>query len=146
MGQSCSQTERVLVNALAFIRQYQPNRCVMNRRIQRILFSVLALYTLSGVAIADIEVQIAHYEWPQNSSVDDVLQIPQFRSALAHYDELENAQLIIRYPGGDEGNSWAVALRNSLVSLGIPQSDILLEPASGIPETIVLIVTALSDY
>ncbi len=118
----------------------------MSRRLQRIIFSVLALCALSGVAIADIEVQIAHYEWPQDSSVDDVLQIPQLRSALAHYDELENAQLTIRYPGGDEGNSWAVALRNSLVSLGIPQSDILLEPASGIPETIVLIVATLSDY
>ncbi len=134
------------MNADAYIRQFQPNRCVMSRRIERICLSVLALCALSGVAIADIEVQIAHYEWPQDSSVDDVLQIPQFRSALAHYDELENAQLIIRYPGGDEGNSWAVALRNSLVSLGIPQSDILLEPASGIPETIVLIVAELSDY
>ena len=129
-----------------FIRQFQSISCVMSRRIQRIFFSVLALCALSGVVIADIEVQIAHYEWPRNSSVDDVLQIPQFRSALAHYDELENAQLIIRYPGGDEGNSWAFDLRNSLVSLGIPQSAILLEPASGIPETIVLIVTALSDY
>ena len=133
------------MNTGVFIRQFQPKRCVMNRRIQRIFYSLLVLCTLSGVTVADIEVQIAHYEWPQNSSVDDVLQIPQFRSALAHYDELENAQLIIRYPGGDEGNSWAVALRNSLVSLGIPQSDILLEPASGIPETIVLIVTTLSD-
>ena len=95
---------------------------------------------------AGFQVQIANYEWPQSASVDDILQIPQLRSAIARYDVLDDSILIIRYPGGHEGNAWAESLRNALVSLGIRQSYILLEPGSGVPETIVVIVTESQEY
>lgn len=92
------------------------------------------------------EVQIANYEWPQNASVDDVLQIPQLRSAIAEYDDSDDAIVIVRYPGGAEGNAWAESLRDALVSLGIRLSNIVLEPGSGVPETIVVIVAESQEY
>ncbi len=118
----------------------------MKIRIRQIAAVLLLCCAVPGMALADFEVQIAHYEWPQNPSVDEVLQIPQLRSALIRYDEMEEAVLIIRHPGGDQGSAWAVALRDSIVSLGIRKSEIVLEPGSGVPETLLLIVAESYDY
>ncbi len=110
------------------------------RRIVLLLIAISSFACIASQAQAIFEVQIAHYEWPQDPSVDKVLQIPQLRSAIARYDEMNSATMIIRYPGGDEGNAWAETLRNSLVSLGIQLSTITLEPGSGLPETILILV------
>ena len=116
------------------------------RRIQLFWIVIIALVCSVGHAQTGYEVQIAHYEWPQNPSVDAVLNIPQLRSAIARFDETNDASIIIRYPGGDLGNAWAESLRDSLVSLGIRLSEIVLEPGSGLPETIVLIVAESRGY
>ena len=124
----------------------------IDRPVMRsIIFFLLAVGAVVSVtpfshSQAGFQVQIANYEWPQSPSVDDILQIPQLRSAIARYDVLVDSNLIIRYPGGHEGNAWAESLRNALVSLGIRQSYILLEPGSGVPETIVVIVTESQEY
>ncbi len=119
---------------------------MMRKAVQVFIFSLFLFGVMPRLALAEFAVQIAHYEWPQNSSVDEVLQIPQFRSVLARYDEMQNAMLIIRYPGGDDGYRWGMALRNSLVSLGIQSSEILLEPGSGVAETLLLIVSEAADF
>jgi len=101
----------------------------------------IALIGSAATAQTDFEVQIAHYEWPQTPSVDAVLQIPQLRSAIARFDEVAPSRMIIRYPGGDQGQAWAESLHDALVSLGIRSSEIVSEPGSGLPDTIALIVT-----
>ena len=116
------------------------------RRIQLFWIVIVVFACPVGYAQTGYEVQIAHYEWPQNPSVDAVLNIPQLRSAIARFDGTDAARIIIRYPGGDLGNAWAESLRDSLVSLGIRLSEIVLEPGSGLPETIVLIVADSQDY
>ncbi len=118
----------------------------MIRFFPRVLCSVLVCCALPSVGLADYEVQIADYEWPSNFSVDEVLKIPQLRASLNHYEELDDAILIIRYPGGDEGYTWATALRDSLVSLGIRSAEMLLEPGSGVPATLVLIVSESPEF
>ncbi len=109
-------------------------------------FALTLLFSTVGKAQTDFEIQIAHYEWPHNPLVDEVLRIPQLRSAISRFDELDSAMMVIRYPGGDQGNAWAMSLRDVLVSLGIRLSEIVLEPGSGLPETIVLIVTESADF
>ena len=89
----------------------------------------------------DFEVQIPRYEWPDDASADVVLQIPQIRRAVTRLLNSENAELIVRYPGGDAGNEWALDLRAMLSGLGIESEYIMLEPGSGIYETMVVIVT-----
>ena len=116
------------------------------RRIQLFWIVIIALVCSVGHAQTGYEVQIAHYEWPQSPSVDAVLNIPQLRSAITRFDETNDARIIIRYPGGDLGNAWAESLRDSLVSLGIRLSEIELEPGSGLPETILLIVAESRGY
>lgn len=122
--------------------------CLEMRSIIVFLLAVVVVVSVTPLSHSQtsFQVQIANYEWPQNASVDDILQIPQLRSAIARYDVLDDSILIIRYPGGHEGNAWAESLRNALVSLGIRQSYILLEPGSGVPETIVVIVTEAQEY
>ena len=114
------------------------------------LMKLFAQYILLGALFAstasqaqtDFEVQVARYEWPQQNSADAILQIPQLRRAIARFFETEDAQLIIRYPGGDVGNEWAIQLHDNLVSLGIESSRISLEPGSGVEETILVIVSS----
>ena len=106
-----------------------------------ILLGALFASTASQ-AQTDFEVQIARYEWPQQNSADGILQIPQLRRAIARFIETEDAQLIVRYPGGDVGNEWAIQLHDNLVSLGIESSRISLEPGSGVEETILVIVSS----
>ncbi len=93
------------------------------------------------IAQDELEVLLTQYEWPDSASADAVLQIPQIRTAVARLMGTEDAQMIIRYPGGDAGNQWAIDLRNILVSLGIESSLMVLQPGSGYEETLVVIVT-----
>lgn len=97
----------------------------------------VALFTY---AQDDFQVLIPRYEWPDDASADVVLQIPQIRRAVSRLLESEHTQLIVRYPGGDAGNEWALDLRAMLISLGIESKYIVLEPGSGIDETMVVIV------
>ena len=102
-----------------------------------------ALFASTAIqAQTDFEVQVARYDWPQKNSADAILQIPQLRRAIARFIETENAQLIVRYPGGDAGNEWAIQLHDNFVSLGIESSRISLEPGSGVEETILVIVSS----
>lgn len=100
-----------------------------------------ALVVASFVYAQDeYEVQIPRYEWPDDASADVVLQIPQIRRAVTRLLKSEHAELVVRYPGGDAGNDWALDLRAVLISLGIESKYIVLEPGSGIDETMVVIV------
>lgn len=110
-------------------------------KIQKILLLFAALLTASFTyAQDDFEVMIPRYEWPDEESADAILQIPQIRRAVAKLLKSENAELIIRYPGGDAGNRWALDLHENLISLGIESKYIVLEPGSGIEETMLVIV------
>ena len=106
------------------------------------LFLSVALFA-APIAYAqdEFEVLIPRYEWPDEVSADVVLQIPQIRRAVSRLLKSEHAELIVRYPGGDAGNQWALDLRAMLISLGIESRYIVLEPGSGIDETMVLLVT-----
>ena len=91
-------------------------------------------------ASADFEARLFRYEWPQPISIDAVLSIPQLRRAVNEFGESSDSVLIIRYPGGDAGNEWALEVRDTLVGLGIQISDIVVEPASGEPNSIQIVV------
>ncbi len=92
------------------------------------------------IASADFEARVFRYEWPQPVSIEAVLSIPQLRRAVNEFGESADARLIIRYPGGDAGNNWAIEVRNTLIGLGVPGADISVEPASGEPDSIQILV------
>jgi len=88
------------------------------------------------------QAQISRYDWPDRSSADSMLFIPQLKRAVSHLLDSENSTLIVRFPGGDAGNDWAIELQNNLISLGIESDRIVLQPGSGIEETLLVIVSA----
>jgi hypothetical protein len=89
--------------------------------------------------MAGSPVLIPASQWPQAVSGETVTSIPGLSVLL---DELarqgEQARIVIRYPGGDAGTAWARDLHDWLVALGLRSARIQLEPASGIPDTLVL--------
>ena len=93
-------------------------------------------------ALADFEARIFRYEWPQPILVEAILSIPQLRRAVNEFGSNPGSMLILRYPGGDAGNVWAFEVRDTLIGLGIPSSDIVVEPASGQPDSIQVLVLA----
>ena len=85
---------------------------------------------------------LSHAEWPIVRSGSTLLNMPALQRVVTKMDRMEDGRLVIRYPGGDRGNAWAVELRDWLVALGIGSELIVLEPGSGIPDTIVLYAEA----
>ncbi len=111
------------------------------KKFKNLFLSVALFAAPIAYAQDEFEVLIPRYEWPGEVSADVVLQIPQIRRAVSRLLKSEHAELIVRYPGGDAGNQWALDLRAMLISLGIESRYIVLEPGSGIDETMVLLVT-----
>jgi hypothetical protein len=83
---------------------------------------------------------ITRADWSLLRQGVNVTQLPVLQRLVDDYDKSDGGQIVILYPGGDRGDAWAIDLRDWLVALGISSSHILLEPGSGIPETIVLYV------
>ena len=114
----------------------------------RTILKLLNCLSLSLVVFAasityaqdELEVLIPRYEWPNDKTADVLLQIPKIRQAISTLLDSDNTELIIRYPGGDAGNQWAIDLNDNLISLGIDSDRIILEPGSGIDETMIVIV------
>ena len=107
----------------------------------RLLIVLAALLIfVPASAQEDFEVPISISEWPLGAAPETVLSIPQLKIAVKQWMEAENAILIIRYPGGDVGNQWAVEVRDRLVSFGVESKHIEIQPGSGIEDTLLIIV------
>ncbi len=78
-------------------------------------------------------------EWPAVPTGAAVVQIPSLQRVMLRFQGMADGVIIVRYPGGDLGNAWAAELREWLVALGVSYARVILEPGSGIPDTIVLI-------
>ncbi len=105
------------------------------------LFPIITLVSFVPTgAQDDFEATISRTEWPVGATTEAVIAIPQLKFAVQRLTSAENAVLIVRYPGGDAGNQWAIEVRNRLVSLGIESKHIEIQPGSGIEDTLLIIV------
>ena len=84
------------------------------------------------------EERIYRQDWLKIANATTMLQLPALQRVVSQFEAGDDLKIVIQYPGGDQGNQWAIELRDWLVSLGISSSDIKLQPGSGIPETIVI--------
>ena len=100
------------------------------------------LFARQGIPEILLEQPILGEDWPDRRTTKTVLSIPPIKNLLALFIEDPRRQVTIRYPGGDEGNSWALELREWLVALGIPSSYIVLEPGSGGQDRLLLLLEA----
>lgn len=81
---------------------------------------------------------IFRQDWAKITNATSVLQLPALQRVLSQFEVNDNSKIVIQYPGGDQGNQWAIELHDWLVSLGISSRQIQLQPGSGIPDAIMI--------
>lgn len=92
---------------------------------------ILPLFLWSNVIQADDNIFVLTSEqWnvPRNESA--ILQMPALQQLMQAYKAKQQAQILVKYPGGDEGTLWASELRAWLISLGIASKNIELIPGA----------------
>lgn len=84
------------------------------------------------------ELLLPRSQWPQPATGDAVVRIPALRAVLERYERNPGARIVIRHPGGDAGSTWGREVHDWMVALGVPSADMVLEPPSGMPDTLIL--------
>ena len=69
-------------------------------------------------------------QWAKPKRAETILAMPQIVQVLQELQKQPASNLLLRYPGGDEGTVWAHELRAWLVSFGLPSSMIEIRPGS----------------
>ena len=69
-------------------------------------------------------------QWAKPKRAETILAIPEIAQVLQELQDQPRSNLLIRYPGGDEGTVWAYELRAWLVSFGLPSRMIEMRPGS----------------
>jgi hypothetical protein len=81
----------------------------------------VSLLIFSGALSADSHPwQLSADTWAQPRDGRAVTQMLPLPDVVASWSEDPGQRLIIRYPGGEDGQLWAYELRSWLVSLGVP--------------------------
>lgn len=91
---------------------------------------LLGLGCSFGAGAAAEVVELSAYDWARPRSGEMVARLEPVAVVVQQIMEQPAGQLIIRFPGGDEGSLWAQELRAWLVSLGIGSDRIRVLPGS----------------
>ena len=98
--------------------------------------AMITLLTFSVALFAD---ELIYYQdWIKVKNATTLLQIPALQRVVNEFEKKEQSKIVIRHPGGDGGNEWAIELRDWLVALGISTEEIQLQPGSGVPQAIAI--------
>lgn len=96
------------------------------------IFLILISVSVSiKMVAADNSYVLTQEQWSQPKRVETVLQMSAINRVLSDFSKSPGSQLLILYPGGDEGTLWAHELKAWLVSLGLSSRHIELQPGSG---------------
>ena len=94
----------------------------------------------AGAPVTLLKMPLWYQDWPQRRSAHAVLELDPVRAVLSVFSEDGSQNIIVRYPGGDGGNAWALEFREWLVALGVPAHFITLEPGSGGTDRLLILV------
>lgn len=94
-----------------------------------ILLSWMLLF--APLVVADsIAVQLQSETWELSRHGEKLIKNAELSALVQTWSVQTDAQLEIRYPGGEEGELWSEELKSWLVSLGVPSSAIQSLPGS----------------
>jgi len=96
----------------------------------------------AGAPATLLEMPLRYQDWPQRRSAHAVLELDPVRAVLSVFSEKGDQNVIVRHPGGDGGNAWALEFREWLVALGVPSHFITLEPGSGGADRLLILIEA----
>lgn len=100
--------------------------------------AVLLVTACLAAAPAWSTVYIARDEWPAIQRGIQVTQYAKLADIVNEYDRNPESTIVILYPGGQAGESWAGEIRDWFVALGVPSRQIALRPGSGEPGSLAL--------
>jgi len=96
--------------------------------MKRVVVLMCLMYSF-GVRAADV-VELSAADWARPRSGEVVVGLEPVAEVVHQLMQQPASQLIIRFPGGDEGSLWAQELRAWLISLGISSNRIRVVPGS----------------
>ena len=107
---------------------------------------LLILFSLAPAQANSVRLfSLSADEWAQPRSGAVVSEFAAVRAAVNYGLQVDDAVIVIRYPGEDSGELWASELRDWLVTLGISGSDINLVAGTGEADQITLAVGTYND-
>jgi len=93
----------------------------------------------SGLSIASKQAngwKLYAEQWELTRSGESLLSLPVLKEVVTAWLQRQDEIIEIQYPGGEEGELWVQELMDWFVSLGIPSSQMLAVPGSGIDDVI----------
>jgi hypothetical protein len=75
-------------------------------------------------------------QWELTRSGESLLLLPVLKEVVTAWLQRQDEIIEIQYPGGEEGELWVQELMDWFVSLGIPSSQMLAVPGSGVDDVI----------
>lgn len=94
------------------------------------LLVVAGLLLLPKLCFASGSYLLNHEKWSLPKKTENVIQMKSIKHVLSDFDKSPTSELLILYPGGDEGTLWANEVKAWLVSLGVSSRQIELRPGS----------------
>lgn len=90
---------------------------------------VSCILLASSVQASSVRIfNLSAENWARPRSGEVLPLMEPLRLAVSYWDSLDNAGLMLSYPGEDSGELWAAELKDWLISLGIPSDYIYLSP------------------
>jgi hypothetical protein len=100
----------------------------------------LVFFTLAVQANTSRIFVLSADEWSRPRSGAVIAEFQAVRAAISYWDKIDNAVIIVHYPGEDSGELWAAELRDWLISLGVPSDYIRLVAGAQAADEIRLLV------
>jgi hypothetical protein len=91
-----------------------------------ILMLMLACLPVQANSVRIFSLSADNWARPRSGAV--LPQMEPLRLAVSYWNSLDDAGLLLSYPGEDSGELWAAELKDWLISLGIPSDYIYLSP------------------
>ena len=101
-----------------------------------LLFATFATQTVIAVNVQQQIIKRA--DWPRYANGASLSALPQTQAIISRFDENDKIQIIIRYPGGDDGIEWGKEMLRWFVAYGVPGRYLRLELGSGAPDQLLL--------
>lgn len=115
----------------------------MKRTLLALIVASAAWSALPAQAADDCAVTAE--EWSRPRSAAMVVALPGVRDCVRRWQLDVRQRLVLLHRPGEDGALWAAELRDWLVALGVPSSQLVLRAVGSEPERVVLRVEAVVE-
>ena len=96
--------------------------------MKKSLCMMMLLLLSSPLVASAFDWTLSAEEWARPRSAQRILSLQPVSESVRLWMQSPGYQLVIKYPGGEEGALWGEELKDWLVALGVPSSGIEAVP------------------